>query len=169
MTERTGEEVSPPTVRYYTDGSCLSNPGGPGGWAFVADIESAKENATGWGNYPTSTNNRMEQEAALQALRHAYLSGYGKGLATVTIVSDSSYVVQGMTEWVPRWISDGSLDSRPNADLWLALVSASADVDVMWDWVRGHSGHPLNEQADQLAREAALRIATPVASDLRAL
>jgi cyclic pyranopterin phosphate synthase len=127
-------------IEIYTDGSCLANPGGPGGWAaIVVENGSARELV---GGDPSTTNNRMEMLAVVNGLRASPDS------ATVTVFSDSEYVVNTMTR---------SWKRRKNQDIWEMLDTEVARRQVRWEWVRGHSGHPLNEQADRLAREEAKR------------
>jgi len=133
----------------YTDGACSGNPG-PGGWAWV-DVDGPF--ASGCEN--PSTNQRMEITAVLEALR-AYPSG------EVTIVSDSTYVVNCFRDkWWDGWLLRGWLTSakKPvaNRDLWEPLVAAAADRDdIAFHWVKGHSGHTMNDFVDRLAVAAAL-------------
>jgi ribonuclease HI len=127
------------TVIAYADGSCLGNPG-PGGWGVVligndgARLEFA-------GAVASTTNNRMEITAAIEALRRL------KAGTEVTIRSDSQYLVNTMTQ---RW------KRRENLDLWKILDAEVGQRHVRWEWVRGHSGEVLNDRADELARTAAL-------------
>jgi len=122
----------------YADGSCLGNPG-PGGWGVVL-IDKEGQTQEFRGAAPSTTNNRMEITAALEALRHVP-SG-----APVTIRSDSQYVIKTMTLGWKR---------RENLDLWPQLDAEAARHTIRWEWVRGHSGDLLNERADELARNAA--------------
>ena len=129
-------------INIYTDGSCLKNPGGPGGWAaIVVDGDSYEELA---GGAPRTTNNRMEIMAAIEGLMATRKN------ASVTIHSDSEYLVNTMTR---NW------KRRKNLDLWERLDPLVADRKVEWRWVRGHSGHPGNEMADRLAVETAKEFA----------
>jgi ribonuclease HI len=123
----------------YADGSCLGNPG-PGGWGVVL-IDGQGQSQEFWGAAPSTTNNRMEITAAIEALRHVP-SG-----APITIRSDSQYVIKTMTLGWKR---------RENLDLWPQLDAETVRHKVRWEWVRGHSGNRLNERADELARNAAL-------------
>lgn len=135
-----------PKVIIYTDGACRGNPG-PGGWgALLMFGEREKEL---WGGEPETTNNRMEMTAALRALEAL------KKPCLVELHTDSRYLMQGMTEWLPRWKARGwrAADGKPvkNEDLWRALDEARRRHDVRWLWVRGHSQHELNDRADALA------------------
>lgn len=136
-------------VEIFTDGACSGNPG-PGGWGALLRYNGAERELSG-GESPT-TNNRMEMMAAIQALET--LSRPVK----VRLYTDSQYVRDGITSWLPRWKARGwkTADKKPvkNVDLWQRLDAAAAPHDVDWIWVRGHSGHPENERADKLAREA---------------
>ena len=137
----------------YTDGACSGNPG-PGGWGVVMQARDGerviKERELSGGEAQT-TNNRMELTAALEALR-----ALGKPTA-VRIVTDSTYVRDGITKWVHGWKRNGwkTAAKKPvkNAELCEALDEAARAHDVTWDWVKGHAGHPENERADELARD----------------
>ena len=139
----------PPTV-VYTDGSCLGNPG-PGGWGWATlDGRSAS------GGEPPTTNQRMEINAVVEALRA--LDG------PVHVVSDSTYVVNCFKQrWWAGWQRKGWRNSQgkpvANRDLWEALFELALDGGrpVTFEWVKGHSGHPMNELVDRLALEAAGR------------
>ncbi|WP_112321825.1 ribonuclease HI [Oceanibium sediminis] len=136
----------------YTDGACSGNPG-PGGWGVVLhatrDGKIVKEKDLSGGAAET-TNNRMELTAALEALTTLSRP------SSVRIVTDSTYVRDGITKWIHGWKRNGwkNAAKKPvkNADLWQALDAAAARHDVTWDWVKGHAGHPENERADELAR-----------------
>ena len=136
-------------VRIATDGACSGNPG-PGGWGAV--LRKGGKRRTMSGGEASTTNNRMELMAVIKALESL------KYAETVEVITDSKYVQQGMTEWLPGWIKRGwrkaTGEAVLNRDLWEALVKASARHTVSWSWVRGHSGHPDNEEADRLARAA---------------
>jgi ribonuclease HI len=129
-----------PHALAYADGSCLGNPG-PGGWGVVVIDPDGSTRALSGAN-PSTTNNRMEITAAIEALR-AFAPG-----ATVIVRSDSQYVVKTMTLGWKR---------KENLDLWLQLDAEAARRKVIWEWVRGHAGDELNNRADQLARTAATR------------
>jgi ribonuclease HI len=136
----------------YTDGACSGNPG-PGGWgALLVAREDGRVVRTRElsGGEPLTTNNRMELMAAIAAL---------EALArptAITVVTDSNYLRDGITRWLPGWKCNGWMTSarKPvkNDDLWRRLDVAAARHDVAWQWVRGHAGHPENEAADALAR-----------------
>jgi len=141
-------------VEIYTDGACLGNPG-PGGWAAI--LESGKRRRELSGAEAATTNNRMELSAAIEGLKALRKS------CDVVLFTDSRYVMQGMTEWLPGWRRKGwrTASGKPveNRDLWEQLVAAAEPHRVDWKWVRGHNGVPGNERADQLARAAAEKIA----------
>jgi ribonuclease HI len=135
-------------VQLFTDGACSGNPG-PGGWGAILRCKGVEKELKG-GENPT-TNNRMEMMAVLEGLNALSRS------CTVEVYTDSEYVKKGMTEWLRGWKARGwkTADRKPvkNDDLWKALEQAAARHKVTWHWVRGHSGHPENERADQLARD----------------
>ncbi len=135
-------------VEIYTDGACSGNPG-PGGWgAILMHGETSKELK---GGAADTTNNRMELTAAIEAL------GALKRSCTVNLHTDSVYVKDGITQWMERWKKNGwrTAAKKPvkNVDLWQALDDAITGHQISWHWVKGHAGHPLNERADELARE----------------
>jgi ribonuclease HI len=148
----TAPPAGQPVIRAHTDGACSGNPG-PGGWGVVLQalrdgrVVKERELSGGDGN---TTNNRMELMAAIAALE-----AFSRQ-AEVTIVTDSSYVKDGITRWVHGWRNNGwrTADRKPvkNADLWQRLVEAEALHRVRWEWIKGHAGHPENERADRLAR-----------------
>ncbi|QIK41719.1 ribonuclease HI [Pontivivens nitratireducens] len=136
----------------YTDGACSGNPG-PGGWGVLMQAKQGdkvvKERELSGGD-PQTTNNRMELMAAISALETL-------GRPTeVTIVTDSSYVKDGLTKWIHGWKRNGwkTAAKKPvkNEDLWKRLDAAQQRHRVSWEWVKGHAGHPENERADELAR-----------------
>ena len=136
-------------VEIYTDGACRGNPG-PGGWAAV--LRSGAHEKTLQGSATQTTNNRMELTAAVSALQALTRP------ASVVLYTDSRYVQQGISEWLPSWRARGwkTAGKKPvkNLDLWQALQQATAGHAVEWRWVRGHSGNAYNEQVDRLANEA---------------
>ena len=137
-----------PQVVIYTDGACEPNPG-PGGWAAL--LRSGGHEKRLSGSDPDTTNNRMELTAALQALKALNRP------CQVDFFTDSEYLRRGITEWLPGWRRRGwkrKGGALANQDLWQALDSALAGHTITWHWVRGHTGDPLNEQADRLARQA---------------
>ncbi|MEM9725863.1 MAG: ribonuclease HI [Pseudomonadota bacterium] len=139
----------------YTDGACSGNPG-PGGWGAVlvarlgGKILKVRELSGGEGE---TTNNRMELTAAAAALEALDRP------AEITVITDSVYVRDGVTQWIWGWKRNGWLTAakKPvkNEDLWKRLDAAQARHSVTWEWVKGHAGHPENERADALARAAA--------------
>ena len=133
-------------VIVYTDGACRRNPG-PGGWGALLRF-GANEKALSGGESPT-TNNRMELTGAIMALEAL------SEPCAVTLHTDSKYVMQGLTEWLPGWKKRGwkTADKKPvkNQDLWQRLDTAAARHRVDWRWVKGHSGDAGNEAADRLA------------------
>jgi ribonuclease HI len=136
-------------VDIYTDGACRGNPG-PGGWgALLLSGEHRKELN---GAESDTTNNRMELTAAIEALSAL------KRRCQVRLFTDSQYVRQGITEWIHQWKKREwrTADRKPvkNVDLWQRLDEQIARHDIEWHWVKGHSGVPGNERADQLANEA---------------
>ncbi|WP_286238690.1 ribonuclease HI [Neptuniibacter halophilus] len=135
-------------VEMFTDGACKGNPG-PGGWGvFMRYGESEKQL---YGGEQGTTNNRMELMAAIQGLEALNRP------CEVVLTTDSQYVRQGITEWITGWKRKGWKNSQnkpvKNADLWQRLDQAAAKHQVDWRWVKGHSGHPENELADQLANK----------------
>lgn len=136
-------------VEIFTDGACSGNPG-PGGWAAILRSGIHEKEITG-GELAT-TNNRMEMMAAIRALESL------KHPSSVILHTDSRYLLDGVTKWLPRWKANGwkTADKKPvkNADLWQALETAASAHNINWRWVEGHSGHPENERADALARAA---------------
>lgn len=133
-------------VEIFTDGACRGNPG-PGGWGALLRYRSQEKQL--YGAEPHTTNNRMELQAAIQALAAL------KQPCQVILTTDSEYVRKGITEWLTRWRQRGWLtaDKKPvkNADLWQQLDYEAARHQVEWHWVKGHNGHKENEIADQLA------------------
>lgn len=140
------------TVEIHTDGACLGNPG-PGGWAALLR-HGARERELSGGE-PHTTNNRMELMAAIVALETL------TGPCAVTLVTDSQYVRQGITEWLAGWVRRGwktaGGDPVKNRDLWERLHAACARHRIDWRWVKGHSGDPDNDRVDELARAEAIR------------
>ena len=136
-------------VLIYTDGACSGNPG-PGGWGAVLIANGHERELSG--GEPQTTNNRMEIMAAIAALEALTRP------CSVDLHTDSQYVRQGITEWMRGWKARGwrTADNKPvkNEDLWKRLDLARTRHEVRWHWVKGHSGHPLNERADGLARAA---------------
>ena len=133
----------------YTDGACSGNPG-PGGWGAIL-IRGDRRKEISEGEAET-TNNRMELMAAIKALEVL------KRPSRVELHTDSSYLKDGITSWINRWKANGwrTANKKPvkNVELWQRLDEARERHQIDWLWVRGHAGHPENERADELAREA---------------
>lgn len=137
------------TIVIHTDGACSGNPG-PGGWGAILHWKGHEKELSG--AEPETTNNRMELMAAIAALEAL------KRRSTVRLVTDSTYVRDGVTKWIHGWKRNGwkTAARKPvkNDDLWKRLDAIASKHDVTWEWVKGHAGHPENERADQLARDA---------------
>ncbi len=133
-------------VVIHTDGACRGNPG-PGGWGAILEHQSRERELYGY--EPETTNNRMELMAVIQALEAL------KRPCRVRAITDSQYVMKGVTEWMPGWKKRGwrTASRKPvaNRDLWERLDTAIQRHDIEWEWVRGHTGQAGNERADQLA------------------
>ncbi|HXQ10793.1 MAG TPA: ribonuclease HI [Caulobacteraceae bacterium] len=140
-----------PKVVIYTDGACRGNPG-PGGWGAILMFGDREREI--FGGDSDTTNNRMELTAAIEALTALNRP------CQVELHTDSQYLRRGITEWLSIWKGRGwrtlSKGAVKNEDLWRRLDDARARHDVDWRWVKGHSGHPLNERADALARRGML-------------
>jgi ribonuclease HI len=136
-------------VELFTDGACSGNPG-PGGWGALLRYKGTEKELSG--AEPDTTNNRMELMAAIEGLKAV------KRSCSVTLYTDSKYVLQGVTEWMDGWKSRGwkTADKKPvkNQDLWMALDEQVNRHTVKWQWVKGHNGHIENERVDELARMA---------------
>jgi ribonuclease HI len=139
-------------LKAFTDGACSGNPG-PGGWGVVLQAinagEIVKERELSGGAGET-TNNQMELMAAISALETL------ERVSSITVVTDSSYVKDGVSTWIHGWKRNGwkTAAKKPvkNVELWQRLDAAQARHNVTWEWVKGHAGHPENERADALAR-----------------
>jgi ribonuclease HI len=140
-------------VEIYTDGACRGNPG-PGGWAALLIAGENRRQVSG--AEKLTTNNRMELMAAIEGL------GALKRRCAVRLYTDSKYVLQGATEWLPGWKARGwrtaSREPVKNQDLWERLDAALAAQDIDWQWVKGHSGLEGNEFVDELANQAIDRL-----------
>jgi ribonuclease HI len=140
-------------VEIFTDGACSGNPG-PGGWGAILRFKGVEKEI--YGADEETTNNRMELLAAIVALETL------KRPMKVRLTTDSTYVRSGITEWIHKWKRQGwkTANKKPvkNQDLWQRLEKALGSHDVEWHWVRGHDGHPENERADKLARDAIARL-----------
>jgi ribonuclease HI len=142
------------TIEIYTDGACKGNPG-PGGWGALLRHNGVEKTLKGGETH--TTNNRMELTAAIMALEALTRS------CQVDLYTDSQYLRQGMTEWLAQWKKKGWRNSKKepvkNADLWQKLDELATRHQIRWHWVKGHSGHPENEQADALANQAIAELA----------
>lgn len=137
-----------PHVIIHTDGACSGNPG-PGGWGAILKFGAVEKELKG--GESATTNNRMELMAAIVALETLTRD------CEVDLYTDSQYLRSGVTGWINNWKRNGwrTADRKPvkNVDLWQRLEAALARHEIRWHWVRGHSGHDMNERADRLARE----------------
>ncbi|MGE0311203.1 MAG: ribonuclease HI [Lautropia sp.] len=135
-----------PVVTAFTDGACKGNPG-PGGWGAVLVWGDHEREL--FGGERQTTNNRMELQAVIEALKVL------KVRSRVDVYTDSRYVQQGIAEWIHNWKRRNwrTADGKPvkNVDLWQSLDAAAARHQMAWHWVRGHDGHAGNERADRLA------------------
>jgi len=134
----------------YTDGACSGNPG-PGGWgAVIFDNENKQKNISG--SEENTTNNRMELSAAIMALKEVNKN------SEITIYTDSTYVKNGITEWVLKWKENGWKNSNKepvkNKDLWEKLDNLCEQNTINWKWVKGHASNKYNNLADELATKA---------------
>jgi ribonuclease HI len=136
-------------IEVFTDGACRGNPG-PGGWGVLLRGKGKEKEL--YGAEANTTNNRMELMAAIAALEQLKMP------CQVVLVTDSTYVMKGITEWLPQWKVRNWKTSanKPvmNADLWKRLEAAAKPHRIDWRWVKGHSGHDENERVDRLANRA---------------
>lgn len=136
------------TVTIYTDGACKGNPG-PGGWGALLIYGDTKKEL--FGGEPETTNNRMEILAAIESLKAL------KRRCQVELYTDSTYLRKGVLEWMQNWKKNGwkTAAKKPvkNVDLWKELDEIIKNHDIQWHWVKGHSGDPGNEKADELANK----------------
>ena len=146
--------MSAPSVYLYTDGACKGNPG-PGGWGVL--MRYGRHEKELFGGEAQTTNNRMELSAVIEGL--AALTRPCR----VVICTDSQYVKNGMEKWIHGWKRNGwkTAAKQPvkNAELWQRLDELAAQQQIEWQWVRGHTGHPENERADELANRGAAQAA----------
>lgn len=138
-----------PRLEAYTDGACSGNPG-PGGWGAVLQYQGLTQDFSG--GEPQTTNNRMEMTAAIGVLEAL------PNPAHIEIYTDSQYLRDGITKWMINWKKNGWMTSDKkavkNQDLWLRIDQLASQHQIVWHWIKGHSGHPENEHADALARNA---------------
>jgi len=138
-------------IKIYTDGSCIGNPGS-GGWAAII-LNGDKQDIIS-GRKKNTTNNQMELMAAIKAL--VFLKKKQK----IRIYTDSNYVKEGITNWIKIWEKNNWKTANKkkvkNVELWIKLNTLSNFHDVEWQWVKGHSGDPMNNMVDKLAKKAAL-------------
>jgi ribonuclease HI len=136
------------TVNIYTDGACRGNPG-VGGWGALIEYEN--HNKEIFGGEKLTTNNQMELMAAIQGLKAL------SEKCIVNLTTDSKYVMDGINSWIKNWKRNNWKNSQKqnvkNKALWIQLDKLNEQHDVKWHWVKGHSGHPQNELADQLANK----------------
>tara|TARA_B100000945_G_C20421158_1_gene618091 strand:- start:154 stop:585 length:432 start_codon:yes stop_codon:yes gene_type:complete len=136
-------------IYIYTDGACKGNPG-PGGWGALLQYNQYKKEINGFSL--ETTNNIMELTAVIKALSII------KKTSDITIITDSNYVKDGITKWIDNWKNKGwkTANKKPvkNKELWEKLDSLRNNHNITWEWVRGHTGNPGNEKADELANQA---------------
>mgnify|MGYP000960822380 FL=1 len=133
------------SVKLFSDGSCLGNPGA-GGWAYILQYGDAIKKASG--AEAMTTNNQMELTAAIMGLSAL------KQPCRVELFTDSEYVVKAINSWLAKWIVT-DFKGKKNADLWRRYLAAAAPHEIKASWVKGHAGHPQNEECDAMARAAA--------------
>ena len=134
-------------IEIYTDGACSGNPG-PGGWGAILRFQGKEKELSG--GQPSTTNNQMELQAAIEALKAL------KEPCVVDLYTDSQYLRQGITQWIHNWKRNGwkTSDKKPvkNQELWTELDALVQTHSINWHWLKGHAGHPENERCDELAR-----------------
>ncbi len=133
------------SVKLFSDGSCLGNPGA-GGWAYILQYGDAIKKASG--AEAMTTNNQMELTAAIMGLSAL------KQPCCVELFTDSEYVVKAISSWLAKWVVT-DFKGKKNADLWRRYLAAAAPHEIKASWVKGHAGHPQNEECDAMARAAA--------------
>ena len=143
-------------IKIYTDGACTGNPG-PGGWAAIIVLENDKKQL--FGGERLTTNNRMELTAAIKGLEFCELQEKDQlSLKEIKIYTDSLYLKEGITVWISNWEKNNWKTSDKknvkNVDLWKTLKDLTRSKQIEWCWVKGHSGDPMNDLADKLAKDA---------------
>ena len=142
--------LPPVRATLHTDGACLGNPG-PGGWAAI--LQWGEHESVLKGGLANSTNNQMELMAVIMGLEAL------KRPVSITVVSDSKYVLNGIQNWLEGWKRNGWKNAKKqpvaNQELWQRLDAATQLHRIDWKWIKGHAGHPLNERCDDLARAEA--------------
>ena len=143
-------------VKIYTDGACVGNPG-PGGWAAIILLENDKKEL--FGGEKLTTNNRMELTAAIKGLEYCDLQEEKQlSLKEIKLYTDSVYLKEGITNWISKWEKNNWKTSDKknvkNIDLWKKLKDLVKSKQIEWYWIKGHSGDPMNDLADKLAKEA---------------
>jgi len=135
-------------IDIYTDGACRGNPG-PGGWGALLIYKDTDKAI--YGGEIDTTNNRMEMTAIIEALKIVKMD------CNITLYTDSKYVMDGITKWLPNWKKKGWITSNKkpvkNKDLWQILEESISKHNIEWQWVKGHAGIPGNEKADELANQ----------------
>jgi len=150
-------------IKIYTDGGCSGNPG-PGGWAYVILMQTLQGltiAAKNQGAERSTTNNRMELTAVIEALRALSSSdstSEEKESRIISVYTDSQYVQKGISQWIHTWKRNSwrTSDKKQvkNKDLWLELDSLASDLSITWEWIKGHDGNEYNELCDQMTQEA---------------
>ncbi len=138
-------------IEIYTDGACSGNPGA-GGWGVILRCGETEKELSG--GEKETTNNRMELTAVIEALKAL------KRKCEITLYTDSRYVMDGVTQWMPNWKQNNwkttnKKSAVKNLDLWQELDRLLPAHKIKWVWVKGHNGHPENERVDKLARDFA--------------
>jgi ribonuclease HI len=139
------------SIKVYTDGACRGNPG-PGGWGVY--IINGNQTEELYAGDRSTTNNKMEMQAAISALMHLKNAN-----TSIELYTDSNYLRQGITEWIYNWKKNNwrTSSKKPvaNRELWIELDKLNSQMNVNWNWVKGHAGDPGNEKADELANKGA--------------
>ena len=137
---------TPQKISIYTDGACKGNPG-EGGWGAILEYKGTIKEISGYSN--NTTNNIMELTAVIKALEAL------KSSCQIILTTDSQYVKNGITDWIHNWKKNGwkTANKKPvkNKELWILLDTVTQKHSIQWEWIKGHSGHPQNERADELA------------------